>query len=349
MNHVTIQDIADRLNLSRNTVSKVINGKAGVLPETQELVLTTAREMGYYKFKPSVRPAPSQASDLPQAESGHRIILLLTAKGKFNLFWDSMASGVYEELSRHSYSFIYGEALVGADGSVEFPAILSQGIIDGIVVINVYELLLIERISQLGIPTVYYDTVAGKEPVDINGDILVSDGIYAMREMTKTLLKNGAEKLCFIGDISAGMSIHDRFVGFEAAHKEMGSQVLPELCLTHDATFFLRKENLELAVSNLPSMPDAFVCANDGIAHAVIQYLRFQGIRVPRDVKICGYDDISTSTLVRPYLTTAKVSNEMLGQRIAQELLVRINSPEKPFELVRIYPQIKYRESTEFK
>lgn len=349
MNHITVQDIADRLGLSRNTVSKALNGKSGVLPETQELILQTAKEMGYYKFKPSVLSQSTQeTAELQTVSEDHKNILLLTAKGKYNQFWNSMASGVYGELSRYSYSFVYGEALIHPDGSAEFPAILSQGTIDGIVVINVYESLLIEKISQLGIPTVYYDTVVGKEPVDINGDILVSDGIYAMRSMTKHLLLGGAEKICFIGDISAGMSIHNRWQGFIDAHRELNRPVLPEFCLTKDSSLFLQKENIEAAISKLPAMPDAFVCANDGIAHTAIQFLHSKGIQIPKDVKICGYDDISTSTLVRPYLTSAKVSNEMLGQRIAQELLSRIDNPEKPFELVHIYPKVKFRESTEF-
>lgn len=349
MNHVTVQDIADRLGLSRNTISKVLNGKTGVLPETQNLILKTAKEMGYYKFKPALlsgTPFPSEPN-APAAEE-HRMILLLTTKGKYNTFWDSMASGVYEEFAKHSYSFIYGEATVGDDGSVEFPAILAQGMIDGIVVMNVYEPLLIDKIAQLHLPTVYYDTVVDKEPVDIGGDILVSDGIYAMREMTKHLLQNGAEKICFIGDMSAGMSIHDRWQGFVSAHSQMDRPLLPELCLTKDDTYFLNKKNLAAAVDRLPAMPDAFVCANDGIAHALIQHLRAHSVRVPRDVKICGYDDLPTSTLMHPYLTSAKVPNGMLGKRIAQALLTRIRDKDKPFELVRIYPNLQFRESTEF-
>lgn len=345
MNHVTVQDIADKLNLSRNTVSKVLNGKSGVLPQTQELILQTARDMGYYKFKPSV----ARQAEPQQAENNdHKIILLLTTKGGFNLFWSSMAGGVYEELANHSYSFIYGEASVDKDGNAELPAVLSQNIIGGIVVINVYEPVLINTIAKLDLPCVYYDIVVGRDPVDVNGDIIISDGIYTVREMTKHMIHNGAKKLCFVGDISAGMSIYDRWLGFMTAHNETGTPINQDLCLTKDDSFYLKKKNLESAIGALPFIPDGFVCASDHIAHTIIQYYKGKGYSLPSDIKICGYDDVATSVIVRPYLTSAKVSNSQLGKRIAQQLLLRINAREKPFELVRIYPKIWFRESSDY-
>lgn len=359
MSNITVQNIADKLALSRNTVSKVLNGKSGVLPQTHDLIIQTAKDMGYYKFKPNVINEVTHIGEGYKDEfdepiidnfssQNHKIILLLTTKGKFNLFWSSIASGVYEELSRSSYSLVYAEASVSPDGVAELPSILSQGIIDGIVVINIYEQALLKAISQAGLPTVYFDNVIGNDPPDVNGDILISDGISATKEMTMHMLERGSKNLCFIGDISVAISMHDRFVGFSAAHKQLNKEIHPAFALIEDESAYYRKKNVEDAINNLPFIPDGFVCGSDHIAHTVMQCLKTKNYKLPQDIKICGFDDIVTSSIVRPYLTSAKTSNDLLGKRIAQQILSRIDDQSKPFELVRLYPKVKFRESTEY-
>jgi LacI family transcriptional regulator len=78
------------------------------------------------------------------------------------------------------------------------------------------------------------------------------------------------------------------------------------------------------------SLPEAVVCANDQMAIGVLRGLQREGIRVPRDVAVTGFDDIYPSRLVDPPLTTVSQPVREIGSRAAQRLLDRIGQRELP-------------------
>ena len=76
--------------------------------------------------------------------------------------------------------------------------------------------------------------------------------------------------------------------------------------------------------------PDAVVCANDQMAIGALRELQANGIRVPEDMAVVGFDDIYPGTLVVPALTTVRQPMRMLGARACSRLLERIADPALP-------------------
>jgi LacI family transcriptional regulator len=84
----------------------------------------------------------------------------------------------------------------------------------------------------------------------------------------------------------------------------------------------------------LSTLPSAFFCMNDIIAYGCMKALRDRGIRIPQDVSVIGFDDLPSSVVTNPPLTTIKVSTHQIGERALERLSDKINglthaSPEK--------------------
>ena len=75
-------------------------------------------------------------------------------------------------------------------------------------------------------------------------------------------------------------------------------------------------------------MPDAFVCASDYVASILMQLLEKRGLRIPEDIAVSGFDNI-TEDLLAEDLTTVQVFNEDLGARLALQILYRIKHPHR--------------------
>jgi LacI family transcriptional regulator len=106
----------------------------------------------------------------------------------------------------------------------------------------------------------------------------------------------------------------------------------------------------QLAAQKILSMPpserpDAVVCANDQMAIGALRELQANGIRVPEDMAVVGFDDIYPGTLVVPALTTVRQPMRMLGARACSRLLERIADPALPHRVELLPTQLIVRES----
>ncbi len=343
MKPVTIQDISNKLSISRNTISRVLNGKAGVLPQTQELIIKTAKEMGYYKLKASVANSVSDAKGV----YGSKVILMLTMKDDSKGFCSSITSGAYEEFLNTPYSLVYGEVKVLGDGTVSMPSIVTSGTVDGIIVVNVKNETAIKEIVNLKVPKVYYDSLIGYTPSILNGDVICVDGVDSIKRITQHMFNSGCENIAFIGDIHSSKSAYDRWQGFCIAHEEIGMSVDKSLCFTSDPYRFSKRQSIEDVLSTLSCVPDAIVCIDDQIAGAVIATMQVKNPRLYENVMVSGHGDIEYTSFTKQYFTTASVSNEYIGKRIASQIIWRIKESERIYEEIRVFATVQFRKNSE--
>ncbi len=93
------------------------------------------------------------------------------------------------------------------------------------------------------------------------------------------------------------------------------------------------------------ALPDAIVCANDQMAIGAMRELQANGIRVPADVAVAGFDDIRLGALLTPPLTTVRQPMRLLGERACARLLQRIGDPALPRQVDRLPTALVVRES----
>lgn len=344
---ISLQQIADELNVSRITVSKVINNKEGVSEDTRRRVARKLVEYDYKKINRDIlRLAQEGAHSNPIVRNN---IAVIATEPDFSDFWLKIINGIANEVSSKGYNFVYHFITRTEETNFTMPKSILDHSVCGIIVINVYHNAAIAELSACGIPVVYLDITPDKFREGVSGDIVLLEGKRAICQITESIIQRGRKKLGFIGDITYAQTMYDRYRGFERACRNHGVSIQPQFCLldSRRGHFYFQDEVRDF-VESLTELPEGFVCANDVTAYTVISCLRERGLTVPGDLAVSGYDNIKASILTASELTTAAVETADLGRRLAQQLLRQLESPTSFHEIVYIQPQVIYKRSTEF-
>lgn len=344
MKSVGIQKIADSLNISRNTVSKVINGRGVVAPETERKIVQKAIELGYNKLP--TRLLEEYKNNTSQNEKIN--IAVVATQPDFSEFWVRIINGIANELSNKNCNFLYNYLTFEQEKNLNSLQVLTQYDVAGIIVMNVYNKQAITKLVDTKIPIVYYDVPINCSNTYVNGDIVIVEGQNSIYEITSHMLDRGCKKIGFIGDITYSKSIYERWLGFINAHEEKNVAIDRDFCFTESGNgHFYFVNEVEQVLSKMSTLPDAFVCANDVIAYQVKMWLEKKGCNIPKDILISGFDDIRETVTGEKKLTSVYVNNEEIGKRLVEQLIWRINNPTRLFETVKINTNVIFRESTD--
>lgn len=344
MKTVGMNQIAEQLNVSRNTVSKVMNGRGIVAEKTRKKIIKAAIEMGYSKL-------PEHLLREYERKQCPKNILVLATSPDFSSFWGKMIKGITTELASHDYDCFYNFLTFEQEEDFVMPELIKNAELAGIIIMNMYNKKAILEIADMGIPAVYYDLPLGVNCVHAKADVVMVEGRESVFEITKSLLDEGNHQLGFIGDASYCKSIEERWSGFVMAHECMQIPIQKKYCFTaKERGHFYFGNEVECAVQGLIQgqevLPDGLVCANDAIAYKVINELKQNGYSVPKDIKVSGFDDIDLTISEEKKLTSVGVCIEEIGMKLAQQLVWRIQNPKRNYETVKIYGDVHLREST---
>lgn len=345
MANVTIKEIAGALGVSRNTVSKVVNGKGGVLPETARRIIEAALEMGYTKIGDETRRIAGVPAQETEAHRGN--IAVVSAEANTNYFWMNIINGVSRTLTESGYGLLYMNLDYDQIQRGQLPRSILQENLEGIIVANVYHRGFLDALCRRPVPRVHYDMPVDCTAGDLRGDVIFSEGRSGIRTLVRMLAEKGRTRFGFIGDPKAALSICERWEGFLDGLEDCGLEPCQEFCFVDDRIgHYYTDRSVINILRRLTVFPDVFVCANDSIALRVINFLAAAGIAVPQTVAVTGYDGIAESLLVTPHLTTIRVDNEAIGRRLARQLLWRIQEGDRACETIRVEAELLVREST---
>lgn len=339
MSKITMQDIADALDISRVTVWKVFNNQPGVSDNLRIQILDKAKELGYQK---------NLIPQTPITQTDHRTVSVIVSRPESAVFWINIIHRVAQELVDYNTDLIYTYVPSICPDSYTLPESLTNGTIKGCIILNVYDMKMIQLINQLDIPKVFLDTVTDFPASELNGDLFLLEGIQTVQTLTNHIIGKGRTQIGFIGDIKYARTNSDRYLGYKMAMEENHLEIKPSYCLTTKLGIYSYQEEIRRFLNGLEVLPEAFVCASDYIAHFLQSYLSEHNIRVPRDIAITGYDGTSEYSNVANILTTADVNTWALGKRLSHQLLFLIDNPSFPKEIVYILPTINYKKSTDF-
>lgn len=332
---INIQFIADALELSRNTVSKVINNKP-VPNETRERVIKKAIELGYKGF--------GQAK---QGEIRKLKLLLLAGKPLSNLdFFTSLVKGV-ENLASHLFIDFFQYTLNPNTSFDQLKNYMSNLNIDGVIVIEFYDDLVLSRLLSLSVPIVFIDAPFSLRNQEGNFDVILMEGRSIIEQVTKTYLKNGYQHVIYCGDHKHCQGFYDRFLGLRDAYSETEHPFhLSHHLILKDDSPYEDASWLGKKIASLPVRPQVIVCANDFIAINTIQAIFKLKLRVPEDIQVIGFDDIVDAQFHVPSITTIHVNKEQLGQEALYMLMDRINRPNHPSRVIYFKTTLVKRHST---
>lgn len=341
---ITVQDIANELGISRNTVSKALNN-TGILAEaTKSKIIQKAIEMGYKQFN-YINTSTISSANTP---INKEIALLTCSMPNSSHFGSHLLSGFEEKISNQGYRLSMYMIRDNELNSSNFPFNFNPELIDGIICIEMFDNHYSKVICDLGIPTLFIDSSSNRGDIpQLNADILLMENYHSIYNITKNLIKYNKTSLSFVGDIYHCQSFYERWQGYCSALLDSGISVDIENCIIeNDSEPYNNPEWLSSKIMQLPNLPQAFICVNDFIAIDIIKALKYKNISVPDDVLVCGFDDCAESKLIEPHITTVHIPSYEMGDIAANLLLSRMENPSTPFRTMHIRTTVEYREST---
>lgn len=323
---VSIFDVAKKSGLSVVTVSRVLNNATSVRPKNRERVLQAMKDLDY-------RPNAS-ARSLASGKTG--IIGLM-----LNTLHDTVLDAVITEINDYLAEHDYFLALSISQHEDTFHRSLFQGDrVDGVILLSPTDPdMYIMELKKRKIPFVILDNQQ-RTPSAPSVTINNFKGGY---DATKHLIDLGHTEIAHVSGPSPVTSSEDREKGYLYALEEAG----------------LKPFGIEQGNFNIPSgynvarrwiesgtLPTAVFAADDFMAIGIMDAFKNEGIRIPQDVSIVGFDDQVYADEFHPSLTTIRVPFKKIGRQGVNILLKLIKDPSKRNATVELDPKLIVREST---
>ena len=346
---VTIQDIADELGVSRNTVSKAMNNSGGLAEATREKILQKAVEMGYKQFSylhtlsssASSNPPPVSAGQNPEEGGPHEIALLTTAFLAPSHFASPMLDWFQQEISDLGYTLNTHRINERHLKTLTLPPTFHRERTAGIICVEVFDKGYADMVCALKLPLLFVDG-----PALILGDALSADQLYMENRsetarLTAELLRRGKRRVGFIGNYEHCQSFFERYAAFRGVMLFSGVPFSETYCVKAND-----RESIRKGIQAMETLPDVFLCANDFLAMDAVQALRERGQAVPEDVWVCGFDDSQESRLISPPLTTIHIHTRSMALAAVHLLMSRIRDPNLDYRIMYTRSSLVFREST---
>lgn len=333
---IRIRDVAKRLNLSITTVSRALDGYDDVAEETRQLVVRTAREMGY---------TPNRAARQLRRQQAETIGYILPAdKPLFSdAFFSEFIAGLGDEASIHGYDLLVSaSAPDSTEEQTAYERWVQGGKVDGIIVnrIRLHDWR-VQYLTKQKTPFVCFE-----RPLDPFDFVGIEAGSYSgFLELLAYLNSLKHTCIAYIGGSPELKIEYDRFAGYQAgliaAHLSFDPLLVARGDLTPEGGYQAAQHLL-----SLKHPPTAIVCINDQTAIGAIHAAHDLGLAVGRDIAITGFDGIAESAHTQPPLTTLEQPVYSVARQLVKMLLAQIAGDESFEKQVKLQPRMIIRAST---
>jgi LacI family transcriptional regulator len=326
---ITIQDVAQAAGVSVSTVSRVLNEKDDVAPETYERVKAIIAEMGY---------ASNLAAKSMRSRATNVVGLIMPDVA--DPYSIEVMKGVNRAIAPLDYDLIVyttGDFTKNtwADNQRRFVALLNNSITDGVVIVTP---------TATGFPTAA--PVVAVDPNVASPDVpaVIADNHAGALSAMQYLFDLGHRRIGFIGgrtDLHSGIQ---RRQGYEEALRQAGIPLDADLIQDGDFTTPTAVARTRHLLS-LREPPSAIFATNDQSAFGVYSAARELGFRIPDDLSVVGFDNIPEGAYVEPALTTVDQFVEEMGFAAIQLLMDLVQGHPVESHLVTTSTQLVVRDS----
>lgn len=333
----TIHDIAREAGVSIATVSKVINNKAHVSPETRKKVLQVMEQLHYTPNASAANLARRTSKNVLYADRFYKGLPYE------NPHMFDIICGVSHELSRKGYRL----SLLNLDSCGKKPeaaleeAILSR-VADGIIVSSAFVTARMERLllkhdfPQICIGEPQFDTILSW--IDANNTLSSNLAV-------EHLVSTGCRTLAFMGGREEDRIFMDRLRGFRTAMERRGLEAKEEY-ITYNPPDVEAIFQSAAALLELPVPPDGIICTNSLMAVGTMRAIQAKGLDVPGQVSLIAFDDHPYSPMVSPQPTIIDIDLFSLGVHAGNLLLKKIRDPAMLVQTYTALPRLLLRGTT---
>ncbi|WMM72340.1 LacI family DNA-binding transcriptional regulator [Rhodococcus pyridinivorans] len=311
----TIKDVAEHAGVSMSTVSYVLNDSGPVAPDRRTRVLDAVRVLEY---------SPNESARNLKRRSASRIGMVVP--DLTNQFFAMITEGVHQAASARDVLVVLVVPGSSEQSEEAQTRLLRSQRVDGVIYLT----------STGSMPEACYELARSGPVVLVDEQIpgidlpaVVCDSRRGARQVAQHVLDKGHRDVAIIGGPEGLWTAQQRLAGYREALA--GAGIDPDTVPVYYGDY-QQSSGRDMAERALAAQtrPTALICANDLMAVGAMEYCREQGLRMPEDVSIVGFDDLPLSSLLTPRLTTVRQPARDMGYRAATVLfdLIENRTPE---------------------
>ena len=309
---ITAKDIAKKLNISAASVSMALNNKPGVSDELRAKIFETANEMGFRYSKKMLR-------------KNHKMIAVVFIHKNFifdSAFFSELGNSIEYRLKEYGYRLNAYHIHENCEIQHELELIMRDDP-DGIILFGtLMSDSEIRYFNQISIPVLLLDAYFPS----FNGDSVVINNIDGARSATEYLINHCVGCPGYIRSSATFPNLRERSDGFYKAIRNAGyhssQAIVHEVIASTENSY---ADMLEIIDREDP-LATSYFCDNDEIAIGAIRAFKERGFKIPDDISIIGFDNMSYSSYVSPPLTSVNVPKTYMGHLAADRLMETIRS-----------------------
>lgn len=311
----TIADIARVAGVSKSTVSRALNDSPLIGAETKGRIREVARQHDFQMNDAARRLSLKQS----------QVVALVTYeyKAEFSVpdaFMLEIMSGISSGLHADGYDLLIIQVAPGDNGWVR--GYLETGRVDGFILLSAS--CTPDHLSTLATAQAPF-IVWGAPPGAHSFCSVSGDSFAGGRIATEHLLGSGRRRVAFLGGPAVSHEIQDRYRGYEAALRDAAVPLDRALVAHADYSDISAAAIMRELLERAPDLDAVFV-SSDLMALAAMNVIREHGRRVPDDIAVVGYDDISLARQSDPPLTTIRQNGPLAGRLLAQNLIQQLKT-----------------------
>jgi LacI family transcriptional regulator len=342
VNRVTSKDIAAKAGVSRTTVSLVLNNVTGArIPEqTRAKILKIAEELKYN---------PNQFARGLKTSRSKTLAFIIPSIS--NPFYPYVAQGIEDVALANGYTVFICNTYRDFEKEKNYYKTLAQRQVDGLILSgSMKSSEFLQELIEQGVAVTTFNPEIDFPQVD---QVLV-DNVHGGFLATKHLLDYGHKRVAFLAEPLTYQSRNERLEGYNKALLNCGLGIDESLVIRSDSEFEYHDQtydlyngyNLGKRLLKETTGVTAVVANNDMTAMGAFKALREEGVRIPEDISLIGYDNIPMASMLEPGLTTIDQPKYERGKAAAELLVKRLeDSGEKERRIIKFLPSLITRES----
>lgn len=324
---ISIKDIAQECHVSAMTVSRALNNSKEISKETKDRILEICKIRGY---------RPNSAAKSLATNKSNMIGLIIPDIA--NQYYSYIIKGVGSFLDDIGYGIILCNSDRKKENELKYLNFLSEKRIDGLILIPVKPNAADYVDIANNIPLILVDNYV--ENLDVS--FIGNDNYSGAKKIISHMISKGYKRIGVILGDSSSTASAERFKGYHDALKENYIDLVDDIIISSNSTF---KDGFNLAGELIAKNVDSIFSINDTVAMGVLKYCYSNGINVPNDLGLAGYDDIEQSAMLPVPLTTVHQHKISLGKTAASILIDELTGKDIVKKKVILQPELVVRKS----
>ena len=308
--NIRLKDIALQLGLSVPTVSRALNNKPDIGPETKKKVVDLARALNYQPNQFAINFKNQQT-----------YIIGVVIPQIVHHFFSNVISGIINKAEKEGYSIMLFQSNESYESEYKGVNTFQKSMIDGLIISlsdNTSDYQHLINLQEHKIPVVLIDKITDK----VKANKIVCDDYKGSYFATEHLISLGKKKLAHITGSLKPFTTQERNRGFITALKDYGMTVNANFIKNCDLVSSEEGYMCMLELLSGHEIPDAVFCATDPTAIGAIKAIKEKGLKIPEDIAIIGFSNWDMSKVVDPPLSSVTQPDYEMGKK-AVELIIK--------------------------